>query len=101
MFHLNLFMAFGFFESKYALGRRNMWDSYTFSMNFISKGQYEIFGVDMVSRAGPQKTPKKINKKANNQSIKPSFQYFDYLLENMTYLRWAWCLERYQKPQRK
>ena len=60
MFHLNLFMAFGFFESKYALGRRNMWDSYTlnFSINFISKGQYEIFGVDMVSRAG-QKNPRR------------------------------------------
>lgn len=45
----------------------NMWDSYTFSMNFISKGQYEIFGVDMVSRAGPKKT--KENKQKSKQSI--------------------------------
>ena len=57
----------------------NMWDSYTFSMNFISKGQYEIFGVDMVSRAGPKKKPEENKQKATNQSIKPSFQYFDYL----------------------
>ena len=60
----------------------NMWDSYTFSINFISKGRYEIFGVDMVSRAGPKKKNNDENKQTKNQSInqsiKPNFQYFDY-----------------------